>query len=239
MRSAGRAAYLRSLCSLTAARSLLAAGAAALAMLLAGCGASPMSPMPEPREGRSGLQLSGMFAGRQIAVSDGLPRLLIGECSVRHGIPAEVCFASRNIDGALVVIGIANPEAIAANGRMDAARARCTTTPGCGEVSDHALVFVRVDEETRQATGGSVSISDLAAGSRYVGELRLDVGGERLTGSFDVVPRPEPVAHRAAATSGRLHESRGRNGQATGGRSPTPPGGPPGRGRPRGRPRPG
>ena len=171
-----------------------AALAAAVVALLSACGvaSNPMTPLPEPREGRSGLQLSGSFAGRQVAVSDGLPGLLVRECKERHGIPAEVCFASRNIDGALVVVGIANPDAIAAADRLEAARARCATTLGCGENDDHALVFVRVGDDVRQASGGSVAITELVPGSRYAGELRLQVGRERLTGSFDVVPRPEP-----------------------------------------------
>jgi hypothetical protein len=172
-----------------------AALAAASVVLLAACGASgSMQPQPEPRDGRSGLQLSGSFGGKQVAVSDGLPRLLVGDCSVRHGIPAEVCFASRNIDGNPVIIGLANPEAVASAEQLEAGRARCATMQGCAEVDGHALVFVLVGEELRQATGGSVGVSTHEPGSRYAGELRLEVGRDRLTGTFDVVPRPEPGA---------------------------------------------
>lgn len=166
----------------------------ALAGLLAACGAAsqPMTPMPEPRDGRSGVQLSGSFEGRNIVVSDGLPRLLVRECNVRHDIPAEVCFATRNLDGALVVVGLANPEVVAAAGRLEVVRERCDSTEGCAAVDSGALVFVRVGDQIRQATGGTVTISELRTGTRYVGELRLRVGAGRLTGSFDVVPRPEP-----------------------------------------------
>ena len=167
--------------------------AAALVVLLAACGASgAMQPLPEPRDGRSGLQLSGSFGGRQLAVSDGLPRLLVQECSVRHDIPAEVCFSSRNIDGTLVVIGLANAGAVAAADGLPAARARCDTMARCAEVGDHALVFVRVGDDVRQATGGTVTVDELVPGERYAGALRLQLGRDRVTGTFDVVPRPEP-----------------------------------------------
>jgi hypothetical protein len=169
--------------------------AAALVVLLTACGASGMvQPLPEPRDGRSGLQLTGTFGGRQLAVSDGLPDLLVRECSVRHGIPAEVCFATRAIDGTPVVVGLANADVVADAEQLTAGRARCDTMARCAQVADQALVFVRVDDEVRQATGGSVAVHALEPGSRYAGELRLQIGRDRLSGTFDVVPRPEPGA---------------------------------------------
>ncbi len=174
--------------------------AVTLLVALTGCGAASqsLSSLPEPRDGRSGLKLSGTFEGRTLAVSDGLPRLVLQDCRARHDIPAEVCFASRSMDGSPVVVGLANAEAIASEGRMEAAQARCATVAACREVTDHALVFVRVDDTVKQATGGSVSISELRDAERYVGELRLRVGGGRLSGTFDVVPRPDPEAEQGA-----------------------------------------
>ena len=53
----------------------------------------------QPRDGRSGLVLTGMIDGRQVAVSAGAPRLLLSDCDVNDGFDVDVCFFTQDIDG--------------------------------------------------------------------------------------------------------------------------------------------
>ncbi|HUG83135.1 MAG TPA: hypothetical protein VMM13_01155, partial [Euzebya sp.] len=56
-----------------------------LTLLLTGCGETPGDVLPDPRDGRSGIRLSGLLDDRQVAMSDGLPTINAGDCDVNEG----------------------------------------------------------------------------------------------------------------------------------------------------------
>jgi hypothetical protein len=172
----------------TAAASLVAV------MVLAACGqggSGPDRPQP-PRDGRGGVQLSGQFEGRQVAASDGSPDLLVGTCHERLDLPAELCFALRSIDGTPVVIGFANPDELEPGTTVAIADHPCRTPEACAQVTGNAVVDVQVGEETQRARSGTVTFQQVEPGRRYVGLFNLGFRDGRITGSFDVVPRPDP-----------------------------------------------
>jgi hypothetical protein len=165
-----------------------------LTVLLAACGqggGGPDRPQP-PRDGRAGVQLSGQFAGSQIAASDGSPDLLIGNCVHRVGLPADLCFAVRAIDGTPVVIGFLNPDVLEAGTVVEASRGDCRSPEQCAAVTDTAIVDVQVGDRRQRATSGTVTVERVDPGRRYVGLFNLAFRDGRVTGTFDVVPRPDP-----------------------------------------------
>ncbi|MGH3664612.1 MAG: hypothetical protein ACRDU8_00720, partial [Egibacteraceae bacterium] len=70
----------------------------------------------EPREGRSGLMLSGTVSGRQVAVNDGAPRMRLTDCDVNDGPDTDLCFISRDLDGNFFALVVENPDALRARG---------------------------------------------------------------------------------------------------------------------------
>jgi hypothetical protein len=165
----------------------------AAALLVTGCGAGDAEMRtPQPRDGQSGLRLTGTLEGRQIAVSDGLPRLHVGDCDPRDGPDQDVCFISRTIDGRLFVFVIENPAVLEAGTTIPVADVPCPSPAACDEVTDAALVDVQLEDGGRQrAIGGSLTIRTLEPATRYVGDVRLDLPRGRLSGTFDIIPRPE------------------------------------------------
>lgn len=171
-----------------------AAAAAALAGLLtlAGCGAGGGAEggHQPPREGRAGLQLSGTFAGRQLALSDGAPDLLVDRCAQRTGMEAPVCFASRDIDGTPVTVILHNPD-VHEPGTTVPVSGVCREPEECRAVEDAAVIDVQVGRRRQRARSGRVTVREVTPGSYYSGELLLRFRDGSLTGDVDVVPRPE------------------------------------------------
>lgn len=171
----------------------LLAGAA----LIAGCGTSGTGSGVagiEPREGRSGLQLTGTIDGRQVAVNDGAPVLRLDDCDVNDGPDADLCFFSRDVDGGFFAIVIENPAALAV-GSVPVVENACRS-PHCDDVTDGALVELQFDPgaERTRATGGSLNLSVVDDAKRYAGTLNLTLPDGRLGGTFEVVPRPDEDA---------------------------------------------
>lgn len=164
--------------------------ASLLAVTLAACASSQQVGV-QPRDGRAGLQVTGTMAGRQVAVSDGAPRLLAGDCSLFTPLPVELCAVSRDIDGGAVVLGIGNAAAVAASGTLEVGEPGCTSQATCREVTDHAVVLLQVADTVHPARSGSLTISEIEAGTRYVGQFSLTTADGRVTGSFDLVPRSD------------------------------------------------
>lgn len=166
------------------------------ALVLAACGTAGTgtgTAAVEPREGRSGLQLSGTLGGRQIAVNDGLPRLVVGDCDPPDGPDSDVCAVSRTIDGRLLVLALENPEALRVGTELPVGDAACGSPRACDAVTDVAIVDVQLDSGRRvRATGGSVTLTAVEPFLRYAGSVRLQLPGRgTLTGTFDLVPRPD------------------------------------------------
>lgn len=172
----------------------LVAAALALSLGLAACsGATPQGAgQQQPREGKAGLRITGTVDGRQIAVLDGSPRLVRGNCDPARGPTDDLCFVSRRIDGEVFVLVFRNPDALEAQlgaGRVPIAAPPCPTVEACEQITDEVLVDVQIGDARQRVTGGSVAVTALEPGQRYAGTVRLNLPDGQLDGSFDVVPR--------------------------------------------------
>jgi hypothetical protein len=170
-------------------RRLLAA-AVAIALLLPGC-VEPRDTSEQPREGRAGLQLAGTLRGRQLAVSDGSPSVLVQDCDPRDGIDEDLCVVARDIDGELVVLSFENPEALVEDEVLRFTDA-CARPEECDAVRESVVLDVQHGSgPRRRVTAGELRLEVVEPGERYVGRLRLILPNGTLAGSFDLVPRPE------------------------------------------------
>lgn len=176
-------------------RGLAMRAAVAVALsLAAGCGAggSQAGHLP-PRDGQAGLQLSGSFGGRQLAISDGAPDLLQGAgCARRLGIAVELCFTSRDIDGNGVTVSFLNATVLQAGATLPVGTGDCRSLEECAAVTDVAVVELQVGDQRQRARSGRLAMGAVEAGERYAGTATLGFRDGRLGGVFDVVPRPEP-----------------------------------------------
>lgn len=145
----------------------------------------------EPRDGRSGLQLAGTVDGRQFAVNDGAPVMRLGDCDVNDGADIDLCFFTREVDGGFVAIVVENPDIVAV-GDVEVAQSSCRS-PHCGDVDDGAVVELQLAPGTPRvrATGGRLRFDTVEERKRYAGTLRLTLPEGSLSGTFEVVPRPE------------------------------------------------
>lgn len=173
------------------------------ALLVAAC--TTGSGANAPRDGRAGLKLSGRIDAGPVAISDGSPRLLEGDCASRTGVPADVCFATRGVGGTTYVFGFANLDQIARDEQVSVVDSRCTSPEACAEVDDGAVVLVAVDGQLHRAEGGTLLVRQAERGQRYVGQLVLRVDGGTINGGFDVVDRPraEPPDDGRGGSDGR------------------------------------
>lgn len=168
------------------------AGVLALALLACTAPTERAGGHEPPRDGTAGIQLSGTFAGRQLALSDGAPALLAGALCAQHVGSAEaLCFRTRDIDGTEVVLSFLNPAVILAGANLAVGSWDCSTPLACAQVEDEAVVEVAVGGQRQRATSGSLALQQIVPGSRYVGTATLSFRDGGLSGSFDVVPRPE------------------------------------------------
>ncbi|MDP8970922.1 MAG: hypothetical protein M3N52_10605 [Actinomycetota bacterium] len=159
---------------------------------LAACGTGPPGDGgAQPRQGRAGVQLAGTVGERQVAVSDGTPRLIVGDCDPQDGPDRDVCFVSRDIGGTPLRLLFENPDVLAPGESVPVAEVECQAA-ACDQVTDVAVVDLQVGAggPTRRAVDGLVTTSIIEPRLRYVGTLTLEFRDGRLAGGFDVVPRP-------------------------------------------------
>lgn len=143
------------------------------------------------RESGTGLQLSGTLDGRQLAVSDGAPRLVVGSCGPASQPSEDVCFISQGLTGSPVVLVIRNPAALEEGVSLEVDDVACGQPSACDEVTDVALVDFQVGERRQSAESGTLTLSTLDAPRRYAGSVRLRFADGRVSGQFDVVSRPD------------------------------------------------
>ena len=173
----------------TAARLL---GAALAAALLAGCVQLGSSVTVQPRDGRSGLHLTGRIDGRPVAVTEGLPRLEVTDCDLNDGTDEDMCVVSRTIEGTLFVLVVENPTVLQAGATLDIADPPCARPSDCDAVTGVALVDVQLDVADRvRARGGTLTLEVVEPAERYRGSMLLELPDGTITGDFDVIPRPE------------------------------------------------
>ena len=164
-------------------------------LLLAGCyDSSSRSGVGalQPRDGKSGLALTGTFDGRQVAVSAGAPTLLLDDCDVTDGFDVDVCFFAQDIDGTTFGLIFDNPDALKAGQELPVVASDCRGEV-CDGVVEGAIVAVQrgVGKDRVRATGGTVVVDVADKGVRYAGRLDLTLPDGRIGGTFDVVPRPD------------------------------------------------
>lgn len=158
-------------------------------MLAAGCWSAPAGGR-QPQQGRAGLQLAGTVGSRQLAVSDGAPRLRVGDCDPDVSGDSDVCIIADDIDGQLVVVVIENPDVLRAPATLPVIDPGCDDA--CDEVTDGVVVDLQLGTDPRmRATGGSVMLETLEPFTRYAGEVRLELASGSVSGAFDVVPRSD------------------------------------------------
>jgi len=162
---------------------------AVAAALAAGCASSGADPSAQA----SGVQMSGrMDSVASVAVNDGRPELVEGDCEAATGVPADVCFVARGISGTRYVIGLGNVEGLARDEPVDVATRACATAESCAEVDAKAVALLSVDGRLHRPSGGTAVIRRAEPGARYRGRLRLAVDGGSVSINFDVVPAPAP-----------------------------------------------
>lgn len=176
---------------MTLARSCAAALAA---VTLSACGTAGTGTGVagiEPRNGLSGLQLAGTIDGEQIAVNDGAPVLRLGDCDVNDGVDTDLCFFSRDLDGGFFAVIVENPDVVQV-GQVEVVDDDCAS-PRCEDVTQGAVVDLQFvpGAPRMRATGGRLTLEVVEKATRYVGTLRLELPDGALSGTFQVVPRPE------------------------------------------------
>jgi hypothetical protein len=160
-----------------------------VAVLLSGCWSTPPETV-QPRDGRAGLQLTGTVAGGQLAVNDGAPDLVVGDCDPDVGGDQDVCAIAAGIGGELVVLVFENPDV------LRPATTVAVADPGCGQrcddVADVAVVDLQLGTGRRmRAHGGRLVLGEVIPFSRYAGDVRLSFAEGSAAGSFDLVPRSD------------------------------------------------
>lgn len=164
-----------------------------LAVLGTACGDAP-DVLPDPRDGRSGLQMSGLFSDRQIAVSDGLPVLNTTDCDVNEGPDRDVCIVTRDINGELLRVIFENPIALQ-EGAVLPVGSDCATDEACDEVLDAAVIDFEFGDRRRvRAESGTLRIEVVEPGQRYRGEFDVRLPDGSLSATFDLVPRPDELS---------------------------------------------
>lgn len=175
-------------------RRLLPVLLAVLALQLAACGESPDSVLPDPRDGRSGLRMSGTLGSSQIAVNDGLPTINTGDCDLPDGADSDVCIVTEDLSGQSFVLVFENPGVLREGETVPIVDVPCGQPRACDDVTEGALVELRiVGGETLPGLSGQVAMETIVEGQRYRGTIDLRVRTGTLSGEFDVVPRPEEL----------------------------------------------
>lgn len=171
-----------------------ACAATLLVAALAGCttgGTGEGVAALKPRDGRSGLQLSGTVEGAHVVANAGAPELLIGDCDPNDGFDRDVCFLTDDIHGDVFVLSIENPAVLAGGATYDVV-ADCATPERCDGVTDGVVIDLQVGVGERlRVSGGTLHLEALEPLRRYRGRVTLDLADGRLSGTFDVVPRPD------------------------------------------------
>ncbi len=168
-----------------------------LALLLAACGETPGDVLPDPRDGRSGLQLSGQVANRQVVVNDGLPVINFGDCDVNEGSDRDLCIVTRDINGEPFILIFENPDVLVEGTEVSIADVPCMARLDCDEVTEAAIVDVQmgVGTDRMRAVSGRVAVEVVVPLARYRADIDLRLpGGGTLSGTFDVVPRPDEIS---------------------------------------------
>lgn len=160
---------------------------AAIALVLVGCGDDDILQR-QPVAPDDGIAVTGRFAGRTVSVSDGAPEVLVGDCDIQDGRDRDLCIVTRTIDGGRFTLVVENPAVLEQGAEVRVAHDGCGA---CDDLTDHAVVDVRVGDSSARAVGGRLRVT--AGGPRYSAQFRLRFpDGSRISGRFNVAPAPVP-----------------------------------------------
>lgn len=163
-------------------RALLLVVAGALALI--GCGGDSGSQRG-PVSVDDGIRASGQFSGSRLNVDDGEPEVVLGDCDPGDGPDGDLCIVTRSIDGSSVSLVIENPLIMQRGGTITVG-SNCQGF-ACEDVSDQAVVEVRVDGSSLRASSGRLEVTQ--SGPRYAAHFTLRFrDGSGLSGVFDVRP---------------------------------------------------
>lgn len=166
-----------------------------LMLLLTACGEAADNILPPPRDGRSGVQLSGLLDDRQVAISAGLPVLNASDCDVQEGPDQDVCVLARDINGELVRIIFENPDVLVDGATLPVGTGDCADPRACDDVTDVAIIDIQFGDRPRQrAIGGTLNIEVAVPATRYRGDFDIELTDGDLSATFDVVPRPDELS---------------------------------------------
>ncbi len=154
-----------------------------LALLTAGCGGDT-SAQRAPVSADDGIHASGRFGANRINVDDGEPEVVLGDCDPADGADGDLCIVTRTISGSAVTLVIENPGIMKALGSFGVRNTSCQGFT-CEAERNVLIVDLRVDGETRRASGGTIEVT--RAGTRYAASFNLRFpDGATLNGAFDV-----------------------------------------------------
>lgn len=130
-----------------------------------------------------GVQVTGTLDGARIAISDGVPEVLFGDCDPGFEVDRDVCWSARTIDGAMVSMVVENPDVLVEGETVEVVRSDCVED--CETVTDGAVVEIRADGRARRAVDGRLDVT--SNGERVAARIDLTLpGGDGMTGAFNV-----------------------------------------------------
>lgn len=154
---------------------------ALVGVLTAGCASSGVGQR-QAEALDDGVQATGRIGGARVAISDGGPETNLTDCDPGIETDADVCWIARTIDGDTIAFVIENPAALVPGERIAVREDDCET---CDDVTDHAVVELRLDGQARRAVSGSLEVqqADERFAARF--DVRLADGGT-LNGRFNI-----------------------------------------------------
>lgn len=162
----------------------------AVACVLAAAGCAGSNPDHRQAEAvDDGVQVTGVIDGSRVAISQGVPEVVFGDCDPGDGFDEDICWVARTIDGLNIAFVIENPAVLEPGARVDVVAADCGA---CDDVGDGVVLEVRVDGTIRRPVEGAMDVVTVP-GERVAASFTTEfAGGDELQGSFNVRElRPE------------------------------------------------
>lgn len=159
-----------------------------LTLVLSGCATASVAHR-QAEASDDGVQVTGTLGGSRVAISEGVPDVVFGDCDPGIEIDQDVCWSARTIDGMTVAMVVENPAVLVAGETVDVVNVACDLD--CDAVTEGVVVDVRWDGRQVRATSGRLEVGSVD--ERVSASLDLNlVGGDGLDGSFNVRElRPE------------------------------------------------
>lgn len=160
----------------------------AAAMVLSGCTTASVAHR-QAEATDDGVQVTGTLGGSRVAVSEGVPDVLFGDCDPGLEIDDDICWSARTIDGLTVAMVVENPDVLVAGETVDVVDSSCDLD--CDDVTDGVVVDVRWNGQQVRATSGRLEVGSVDERVSAALDVNL-VGGDGLTGMFNIRElRPE------------------------------------------------